>query len=329
MQVQCVITDPIVQIQVEELAHGTAELTEVLVLSQIQEVLLGNDRTFLLQMVSKQDQTETIDQIQMAGVNGIAGNKLTKILLSIVLSFISIPAIAEEIQEPVEVPTVTLIHEPEDQKPENHNIYSVVDENGVIQNNVVCADSVCGDSGQWSGSMPQDTPWAGMKLVKQRSGNVGGYWGTYDSSNQTFTIDRSCSTCEIFSDVQKPGTIKDGVVTDPIIIPGLDTYMLNNPQLTIDEAAELLKGLLRSQTYSLNAMKSSFIVKGKGIIVEKKSKFKTIKLTPNLKDFKKISRTQKVCKIKNNTVLILKSGNCKIDIYKDAQKESVTTKVKK
>ena len=76
-------------------------------------------------------------------------------------------------------------------------------------------------------------------------------------------------------------------------------------------------------------MKSSFIVKGKGIIVEKKSKFKTIKLTPNLKDFKKISRTQKVCKIKNNTVLILKSGNCKIDIYKDAQKESVTTKVKK
>jgi hypothetical protein len=254
---------------------------------------------------------------------------MKKIILILLLSLISSPAIAEEVQETVEAPTVTVIHEPEDQKPENHNIYSVVDQNGVIQNNVVCADSVCGDNGQWSGSMPQDTPWAGMKLVKQRSGNVGGYWGTYDSNNQTFTVDRSCSTCQVFSDMQKPGTIKDGIVTDPIIIPGLDTYMLNNPELTIDEAADLLKELLQSQSYSLNAMKSSFIVKGKGVIVTKKTKYKTIKLTPNLKDFKKISRTKKVCKIKNNSVLILKSGTCKIDIYKDGKKERVNTKVKK
>lgn len=254
---------------------------------------------------------------------------MKKIILVLLLSLISSPAIAEEIQESVEAPVITVIHEPEDQKPENHNIYSVVDQNGVIQNNVVCADSICGDNGQWSGSMPQDTPWAGMKLVKQRSGNVGGYWGTYDSNSQTFTIDRSCSTCEIFSDMQKPGTIKDGVVTDPIIIPGLDTYMLNNPELTIDEAAELLKDLLQSQSYSLNAMKSSFVVRGKGVIVTKKTKYKTIKLTPNLKDFKKISRTKKVCKIKNNSVLILKSGTCKIDIYKDGNKERVSVKVKK
>jgi|LakMenE01Jun11ns_1017448.scaffolds.fasta_scaffold9669777_2 hypothetical protein len=254
---------------------------------------------------------------------------MKKIILILLLSLISSPAIAEEVQETVEAPTVTVIHEPEDQKPENHNIYSVVDQNGVIQNNVVCADSVCGDNGQWSGSMPQDTPWAGMKLVKQRSGNVGGYWGTYDSNNQTFTVDRSCSTCEVFSDMQKPGTIKDGIVTDPIIIPGLDTYMLNNPELTIDEAADLLKELLQSQSYSLNAIKSSFIVKGKGVIVTKKTKYKTIKLTPNLKDFKKISKTKNICKIKNNSVLILKSGTCKIDIYKDGKKERVNTKVKK
>jgi hypothetical protein len=254
---------------------------------------------------------------------------MKKIILALVLSLISSPAMAEEIQELVEAPTITVIHEPEDQKPENHNIYSVVDQDGVIQNNVVCADSVCGDNGQWSGSMPQDTPWAGMKLVKQRSGNVGGYWGTYDSNNQTFTIDRGCSNCETYSDMQKPGTIKDGIVTDPIIIPGLDTYMLNNPELTIDEAADLLKELLKSKSYSLNAMKSSFIVKGKGVIVTKKTKYKTIKLTPNLKDFKKISRTKKVCKIKNNSVLILKSGTCKIDIYKDGKKERVNTKVKK
>jgi hypothetical protein len=254
---------------------------------------------------------------------------MKKIILILLLSLISSPAIAEEVQETVEAPTVTVIHEPEDQKPENHNIYSVVDQNGVIQNNVVCADSVCGDNGQWSGSMPQDTPWAGMKLVKQRSGNVGGYWGTYDSNNQTFTVDRSCSTCEVFSDMPKPGTIKDGIVTDPIIIPGLDTYMLNNPELTIDEAADLLKELLQSQSYSLNAIKSSFIVKGKGVIVTKKTKYKTIKLTPNLKDFKKISKTKNICKIKNNSVLILKSGTCKIDIYKDGKKERVNTKVKK
>jgi hypothetical protein len=254
---------------------------------------------------------------------------MKKIILVLLLSLVSSPAIAEEIQEPVEPPNITVIHEPEDQKPENHNIYSVVDQNGVIQNNVVCADSVCGDNGQWSGSMPQDTPWAGMKLVKQRSGNVGGYWGTYDSNNQTFTVDRSCSTCEVFSDMQKPGTIKDGIVTDPIIIPGLDTYMLNNPELTIDEAADLLKELLQSQSYSLNAIKSSFIVKGKGVIVTKKTKYKTIKLTPNLKDFKKISKTKNICKIKNNSVLILKSGTCKIDIYKDGKKERVNTKVKK
>jgi hypothetical protein len=254
---------------------------------------------------------------------------MKKIILILLLSLISSPAIAQEVQETVEAPTVTVIHEPEDQKPENHNIYSVVDQNGVIQNNVVCADSVCGDNGQWSGSMPQDTPWAGMKLVKQRSGNVGGYWGTYDSNNQTFTVDRSCSTCQVFSDMQKPGTIKDGIVTDPIIIPGLDTYMLNNPELTIDEAADLLKELLQSQFYSLNAIKSSFIVKGKGVIVTKKTKYKTIKLTPNLKDFKKISKTKNICKIKNNSVLILKSGTCKIDIYKDGKKERVNTKVKK
>ena len=254
---------------------------------------------------------------------------MKKIILVLLLSLVSSPVMAEEIQELVEAPTITVIHEPEDQKPENHNIYSVVDQNGVIQNNVVCADSICGDSGQWSGSMPQDTPWAGMKLVKQRSGNVGGYWGTYDSNNQTFTIDRSCSNCETYSDMQKPGTIKDGIVTDPIIIPGLDTYMLNNPELTIDEAADLLKELLQSQSYSLNAMKSSFIVKGRGVIVTKKTKYKTIKLTPNLKDFKKISRTKNICKIKNNSVLILKSGTCKIDIYKDNKKERVNTKVKK
>lgn len=253
-------------------------------------------------------------------------------ILTLFLSLFFSPAIAEELQESVENSSITIISEPEDQKLENHNAYSVIDENGLIQNNIICADSVCGNDGQWLGYMPKDTPWAGMKLVKQRSGHVPSSWGTYDSSSQTFIVDRGCSTCAIFSDMQKPGTIKDGFVTDPVIIPGLDTYMINNPDLTIDEAADLLKDLLKNnydKWLEINAMKSSFIVKGKGVIITKKSKYRTINLTPNLMSFKKVSKTSGVCKIKKNSVLILKSGTCKIDIYKDGKKEKVITKVKK
>jgi hypothetical protein len=263
---------------------------------------------------------------------------MKKIILVLLLSLVSSPSFAEEAQESVEAPSITTIHEPEDQKPENQNTYSIVDENGIIKGNIVCADSVCGETGLFKGVVPPDHygpngsvngPNTGMKLIKQRSGNVGGYWGTYDSNSETFILDRSCSDCDTYKDLYKFGTIKNGIVTDPIIIPGLDTYMLNNPELTIDEAADLLKELLQSQSYSLNAMKSSFVVKGRGVIVTKKTKYKTIKLTPNLKDFKKISRTKNICKIKNNSVLILKSGTCKIDIYKDNKKERVNTKVKR
>ena len=101
---------------------------------------------------------------------------MKKIILSIILSLVMSPSFAEE---------VTVINQPEDQQKENHNVYSVVDENGVIQNNIVCADSVCGDSGSFNGTMPSDTPWAGMKLVKQRTGDVGGYWGTYNNTTDT------------------------------------------------------------------------------------------------------------------------------------------------
>jgi len=223
-----------------------------------------------------------------------------------------------------------IVIQPEDQRSENQNVYSVVDENGVVQNNIVCSDSVCGSDGQFNGAMPQDTPWAGMKLVKQGTGNVGGHWGTYNSNTETFTIDRSCATCAPHADMHKPGTIKDGVITYPIIIPGLDEFVLNNPDLTIDEAADLLKDLLQQEVDAYyEAMKSSFVAKGMSKIVIKKNKFRTIKLTPNLKQFKKLSKTKKVCTVKGNSVLILKSGICKIDIYKDGQKEKVVTKVKK
>lgn len=248
---------------------------------------------------------------------------MKKILIfTLLFSLLHSPSFSEEVSQPEVIQESSPVVE-------DTGVWSVVDSNGVIQNNIVCTESVCGETGQWAGSMPQDTPWAGMKIVKQRSGDVGGYWGTYDKNTQTFTIDRSCSTCDPHIDMYKAGTIKDGVVTNPIIIPGLDTFVLNNPDLTIDEAAELLKDLLEQESSMAEAMKSSFIAKGMGKIITKKTKFRTIKLTPNLKQFKKISKTKNICKIKGNSVLILKSGTCKIDIYKDGQKERVTTKVNK
>jgi len=107
--------------------------------------------------------------------------------------------------------------------------------------------------------------------------------------------------------------------------------MLNNPELTIDVAEELLRELL-SYNYDpeIMAKKSSAIVGKKSIMsTTKKKKYRKIQLTENLKEFKKISKTKNICKIKGNSVLIIKTGTCKIDIYKNDKKERVNTKVKK
>jgi hypothetical protein len=180
--------------------------------------------------------------------------------------------------------------------------------------------------------MPSDTPWANMRIIRQTP-TGGGYWGTYDSNTETFILDRGCSNCNPYSDVYQVGTIKNGVVVSPVVIPGLDTYMINNPDLTIDEAADLLKDLLKNnydKWLEINAKKSSAIVglKNNNLPI-KKTKNRKIQLTDNLKQFKKISRTIGVCKVSKNSVVILKSGTCKIDIYKDGKKERVTAKVSK
>jgi hypothetical protein len=133
--------------------------------------------------------------------------------------------------------------------------------------------------------------------------------------------------------MHKPGTIKGGILVQPVVIPGLDTYMVNNPELTIDEAADLLKDLLKNnydKWLEINAKKSSAVVGIKNNYVPvKKTKYRKIQLTDNLKQFKKVSRTVGVCKVSKNSVMILKSGTCKIDIYKDGNKERVTAKVSK
>jgi hypothetical protein len=250
---------------------------------------------------------------------------MKKIILGLILSLISSPSFAEEA--------------PADQNGwDAESGWAVVDDNGVVQNIIVCTNAVCGENGLFGGVMPSDTPSAGMKIVRQLPAgpdgtHPGGAWGTYDSNTKTFTLDRSCSTCETFNDVYQKGTIKNGVLTHPVIIPGLDTYMLNNPELTIDEAAELLIELLSfnySQYPEIMAKKSSATLgKKQNTVAKKKSKYRKIELTENLKEFKKVSKTKKVCKIKGNSVLIIKTGICKIDIYKDNKKETTSVKVKK
>ena len=49
--------------------------------------------------------------------------------------------------------------------------YAVVDSSGLVTNVIVCQLSVCGTSGSWGGTMPEDTPWAGQKLVLQIPAN--------------------------------------------------------------------------------------------------------------------------------------------------------------
>jgi hypothetical protein len=249
---------------------------------------------------------------------------MKKIILVLILSLISSPSFAEEA--------------PIDQSGwDAESGWAVVDDSGVVQNIIVCTNAVCGENGQWGGVMPSDTPSAGMKIIRQlparSDGNTVGAWGTYDSDSKTFTVDRGCATCEIFNDVYQKGTIKNGVLVEPVIIPGLDTYMLNNPELTIDEAADLLKELLAynyNQDPEIMAKKSSATLgKKQNTITTKKSKYRKIQLTENLKEFKKVSKSKNICKIKGNSVLIIKTGTCKIDIYKDGKKETTSVKVKK
>ena len=52
--------------------------------------------------------------------------------------------------------------------------YAVIDSSGVVVNVIVCQPSVCGPSGSWGGIMPNDTPWAGQRLVPQFAANSEG-----------------------------------------------------------------------------------------------------------------------------------------------------------
>jgi hypothetical protein len=67
-------------------------------------------------------------------------------------------------------------------------VWSMLDSNGTITNNIVCQASVCG-GGEWAGQrvVPQSAP----NPVTNDTTGRGGYWGTYDEATKTFTVDRS------------------------------------------------------------------------------------------------------------------------------------------
>ena len=80
--------------------------------------------------------------------------------------------------------------------------YAVLDSSGVVVNIIICQPSICGASGSWGGTMPNDTPWAGQRLVPQfaansQGQNQGGFIGPVGSGKEvvysegTFTINNN------------------------------------------------------------------------------------------------------------------------------------------
>lgn len=239
------------------------------------------------------------------------------LILTVLLSMISIPSFAEEV--------------PVDQSAwDTESGWAVVDDSGVVQNIIVCTNSVCGNNEFLNTAIQNGAIAPGSKIVRQLPIN-GGAWGTYDSNTKTFTIDRNCVSCKINEDNYSHGTIKDGVVTPPITFSQINYVLLEKPGLTINEAVQLVKELLKFYGGSAPSIEAgtmnSTVIKNTGILVKKKSKYKTIKLTDNLKKFKKVSKSKNICKIEKNSVLILKSGTCKIDVYKGTNKKRVEVKV--
>jgi len=191
---------------------------------------------------------------------------------------------------------------------ENEQIWAVVDESGLIHNIIVCTESVCGENGEWGGAAPGDTPWDGMKLIRQNNNaNEGGHWGTYDFQNRSFIIDRSCAQCDVWENLISPGIIRDGILTPPIYRGYED--LVSEEELNVSKASSLI-------AYTMAYRQAT--------------SFKNnIRLSKNLRKFKKTSTTQKICVVSKNRVLIKKSGYCKIVVEGKKNKKVVKMKVYK
>jgi hypothetical protein len=86
-------------------------------------------------------------------------------------------------------------------------VWSMLDSNGTITNNIVCQASVCG-GGVWDGQ--RVVPQAAPNPETHDTTGRGGHWGTYDEATKTFTVDRS-----------GPNETPNRVVTQTEIIDGV------------------------------------------------------------------------------------------------------------
>jgi hypothetical protein len=189
--------------------------------------------------------------------------------------------------------------------------WAIVDESGAVHGVIACTESVCGQDGLWEGVMPQDTQWPGMLLVKQtmasEDGNVVGYWGTYDNNKKEFNVDRGCFDCDPWENLETPGIIRDGILTPPIF----KAY----EELVLEE--------------ELNVSKASSLIAYTMAYRQATSFKNNIKLSKNLRKFKKTSTTENVCVVRKNRVLIKNGGSCKILVEGKKNKKVVKMKVYK
>lgn len=186
--------------------------------------------------------------------------------------------------------------------------WAIIDQHGNISNIISCTNDVCGNpESDWSKAVLQD----GQKVVKQTDNYAGGYFGQYEFETETFVIDKRCRNCDTWDNVLVPGTIKNGVITQPILKALNDDYeylsSLNTP--SVYQAASLI-----NISFEINRAVNLST---------------TISLPANLKKISKKTKTPKICKISNKKIFILKSGKCKIQIFKNNKNKMISFKVKK
>ena len=78
-------------------------------------------------------------------------------------SLLTSPAYAEEIAEEPAPETIE----------EEAGVWSVVDENGVVTDAIMCTESVCGEDGEFGGVYPENSHCPGCSLVYQQPGYSG------------------------------------------------------------------------------------------------------------------------------------------------------------
>ena len=90
-------------------------------------------------------------------------NITTGTIFALGLSLLASPAYAEGVTEEPEVEVVE----------EEAGVWSVVDENGVVTDAIMCTESVCGEGGEFGGVYPEESPCPGCRLVYQQPGHAG------------------------------------------------------------------------------------------------------------------------------------------------------------